>query len=305
MIIGISGKKQHGKDTVAKLINYWTTGGPETYESLEGFLEYYDDAHRPHGPGYPWEIVRFADKLKDVVCIVLGCTREQLEDNNYKNTKLGEEWRVWYIYSEGLKRRGYNGNGRVSPLFITKEECMEAYNKVKYDFFVEVDTYVLTPRLMLQYFGTDCGRNIIHPNIWVNATMGNYKPTVLQPKQPIMPYGLFYMTQMDYELGIGKDNLFEKGDPRYYDLVYPNWIIPDVRFPNEYWKIDEKGGIIARVERPEIISTDLHPSETSLDGWPFEIILDNIQYEGYEKSLYYLSAQVKTFLINNKIIKDE
>jgi hypothetical protein len=33
----------------------------------------------------------------------------------------------------------------------------------------------LTPRRMLQLLGTDCGRNIIHPNIWVNATMVDYK----------------------------------------------------------------------------------------------------------------------------------
>lgn len=32
----------------------------------------------------------------------------------------------------------------------------------------------LTPRLILQLLGTNVGRQIIHPNIWVTATLGNY-----------------------------------------------------------------------------------------------------------------------------------
>ena len=32
----------------------------------------------------------------------------------------------------------------------------------------------LTPRKLLQLLGTDCGRDIIHPNIWVNALFADY-----------------------------------------------------------------------------------------------------------------------------------
>ena len=32
----------------------------------------------------------------------------------------------------------------------------------------------MTPRLLLQILGTDCGRNIIHPNIWVNGLFADY-----------------------------------------------------------------------------------------------------------------------------------
>jgi hypothetical protein len=28
----------------------------------------------------------------------------------------------------------------------------------------------------MQLIGTDCGRDIIHPNIWLNATMEKYVP---------------------------------------------------------------------------------------------------------------------------------
>ena len=56
MIIGICGKKFSGKSTVAGMLHNAT--------------------------GYP--VVSFADKLKDVTCILSGCTRDDLEDYNFK-----------------------------------------------------------------------------------------------------------------------------------------------------------------------------------------------------------------------------
>ena len=56
MLIGITGQKFSGKSTVAKMLS----------EML----------------GY--KVVSFADKLKDVTCVLSGCTREQLEDYDFK-----------------------------------------------------------------------------------------------------------------------------------------------------------------------------------------------------------------------------
>lgn len=60
MIIAICGHKFSGKSTVARLLHNAT--------------------------GY--EIVSFADKLKDITCVLSGCTREQLEDYDFKETQL-------------------------------------------------------------------------------------------------------------------------------------------------------------------------------------------------------------------------
>ena len=60
MIIAICGLKFSGKSTVARLL------------------------HNATG----WEIVSFADKLKDITCVLSGCTREQLEDYDFKETQL-------------------------------------------------------------------------------------------------------------------------------------------------------------------------------------------------------------------------
>lgn len=64
MVIGICGKKFSGKSTVARLLSEAT--------------------------GY--EVRSFADKLKDVCCVLSGCTRLDLEDYDFKENKLVPEY---------------------------------------------------------------------------------------------------------------------------------------------------------------------------------------------------------------------
>lgn len=59
-----------------------------------------------------------------------------------------------------------------------------------------------------------------------------------------------------------------------------NWIITDVRFPNEAEAIKQRGGILIKMERG--LHTGEHPSETALDnyqGWDWVIINKNISLE--------------------------
>lgn len=52
------------------------------------------------------------------------------------------------------------------------------------------------------------------------------------------------------------------------------WIVPDVRFPNEYMAIKKRNGIIIRVERgPKPLNE--HPSETALDVFSFDYTIHN------------------------------
>lgn len=105
----------------------------------------------------------------------------------------------------------------------------------------------MTIRDFLQKLGTDALRNGLHPNSWVNALMMEY-------------------TQTEH---VGYDsegtNIYE----------YPNWIITDVRFPNEARAIKNAGGIIVRVNRPGYKPVNDHPSEIALDKWDFDYTLDN------------------------------
>lgn len=64
---------------------------------------------------------------------------------------------------------------------------------------------------------------------------------------------------------------------------YPdaNWVVPDVRFPNEGEAIKSIGGSVYMVDRRIELRGDIgrpvdHPSETALDGWDgWDGIIDN------------------------------
>jgi hypothetical protein len=108
----------------------------------------------------------------------------------------------------------------------------------------------MTVREMLQIIGTDALRNNLHPDTWVNALMCYYIPE-------------------ESWLNV---KLSEKAK-----LIYPNWIITDMRFPNEMQAVKANGGITIKVIRPndKDIPLDLHPSETALDDAEFDYEMVN------------------------------
>lgn len=231
MIIAVSGKIGSGKDTVGNIINYLTSihNGSDYNDSVD--YSQLEDS---------WEIKKFADKLKDIVCMLIGCTREQLEDRTFKEAPLGPEWDRWGFdtYYMGEKVGKIEDNG----LYTTEEEAIKAERNMRIslqwakDLEVKFGKTQMTPRLMLQLLGTDCGRDIIHSNIWVNSLMADYKPVPLWGRES---------TQIS-------------------DL--PKWLITDTRFPNEAGAVLDKGGLLIRVNRGDG-NTGNHPSETSLDNY--------------------------------------
>jgi hypothetical protein len=275
-IIGISGKKQAGKDTIGKIIQYLVSKSKGSYVKLTDTFD------------SEWQIKWFAEPLKDIVCLLIGCTRKQLEDNDFKETPLGEEWQVYRIYSPRLKKY-------FKEISLDKVEANDIiknkYRQVEDN--LEVHLGETTPRLLLQLIGTDCGRQIIHPNIWVNALMSKYKPTENWENSDIRENSFF----------IPKKEI-------------PDWIITDVRFPNEVKAIKDRGGVIIRVNRitPEMSSykdkngstiiapvnngkIDLHESETALDNYKdFDFIVNN------DRDIEGLIDQVRVILKTLKII---
>lgn len=202
MIIGISGKIGSGKDLIGRII-LGLKAGLSTEEILKltkNDLWWLEDKLSLEDKS-SFEIKKFADKLKDIVCLLIGCTREQLEDREFKEKELGEEW-----------DRVISSDGKV---YLPDEYPDLEYSK-------------MTPRLLLQLLGTNCGRDIIHPNVWVNALMNEYKPIDCKCNEP------------DF-----------CGSPGNCEelAIYPHWIITDLRFPNEAKAIKNKGGIVIRVNR--------------------------------------------------------
>jgi dephospho-CoA kinase len=92
MLIGISGKIGSGKDTVGKIIQSLNkTPNISSKEFIKQYL--YNDVKDSE-----FIIRKFADKLKDIVCLLLNCSREELEDREFKERELGKEW--WYYKGE-------------------------------------------------------------------------------------------------------------------------------------------------------------------------------------------------------------
>ena len=116
--------------------------------------------------------ISFATKLKDVASVMFGWDRDLLEG-------ITDESRAW------------------------REEVDEYWSN-------ELEQEV-TPRIVLQLFGTDCVRNNLHNNIWVS---------------------------------IVKKTLIDNPDV--------NWVIPDIRFPNEVDVIQQLNGSVWWIKRGEL-----------------------------------------------------
>lgn len=87
-----------------------------------------------------WEIKKFAGKLKTIASLLTGIPVEKFEDQEFKKTNLSDEWST----VSGLSTR----------------------HKVRKD---------MTVRDLLQKLGTECMRNCLHENVWVNALFADIK----------------------------------------------------------------------------------------------------------------------------------
>ena len=122
---------------------------------------------------------------------------------------------------------------------------------------------LMSVRELLQKLGTEAIRDGLHPNAWVNALMCEYKRPKMSEYNP------------------------------------SNWIITDVRFPNELEAIEDVKGLTLKVIRPvkkSKTTARLHPSETSLDKARFNYTIFN------DGSIEDLIEKVRQILITEKII---
>ena len=269
MIIGISGKKQSGKDTVAKIIqgfDIWKRNlALQTEYPLSNVFVRDYVLNRVSIYVSSWEVKKFASKLKEIVSILTGFTVQELEKEEIKNANL--------FLSYKLINKGINTvevfssmEDLVERLNHLRSVYLEVYSEKELDALFEQETVYITPRLLLQTIGTDIVRTI-NPDIWVNKLMNDY---------------------ISYADAISGTSEIKK--------LYPNWCITDVRFPNEVKAIKEKEGIIIRINR-ESDYNSTHFSETALDNYEdFDYTIDN------NNCIDCLIENVKEILKHEKII---
>jgi hypothetical protein len=90
---------------------------------------------------------------------------------------------------------------------------------------------LMTVRTLLQKLGTEAMREGLHKNVWVNALFADYrKEGGNEGGERVASDGGYYSAPS-------------------YKGQYPNWIITDMRFPNEMESVVERSGITIRVVR--------------------------------------------------------
>lgn len=105
-----------------------------------------------------------------------------------------------------------------------------------------VDGRPMTVREFLQKVSTEAMRDGLHEDVWVNCLMSKYVPTGFTHDKP---------------------------------FTYPDWLITDVRFPNEVDAVREKGGIIVRVERSGVAAVNDHISESYVSQIEADCVVNN------------------------------
>lgn len=318
MIIAINGRIGSGKDTVGDIIQYLTSSRvyDKTYEEWNTIKHDKEYLGGLYYKGYStWKVKKFADKLKDIVCLLTGCTREQLEDQEFKNRELVEEWWYYKISKSIMLPRGYYPNEEDNKMCEQRYLCKPTY------------------RTLLQQIGTDLFRNQLHPNVWVNSLMNEYKEVVKfdEYKGSTDPCSICGKSLREQTKGCNEITCY-RGRQGRVELL-PSWIITDMRFTNELKAVKDRGGITIRVTRNKfnisnikeakeylggfrdykdrhgsdnmilsianslwIETQNFHESETALDDTIFDWEVDN------NGSIEELIVKVRQILITEKII---
>ncbi len=180
--------------------------------------------------------VSFADALKDASAVLFSWPRDMLEGDTIES----REWR----------------------------EQVDSYWSAKFG-------YAVTPRIMLQKFGTDVCRGHLHDDIWINCVEKK-----LQENH--------------------KNNL--------------NTIITDVRFPNEVKMIRNAGGKVFRVKRGDepawwdlaIKANSLYPLSRGSDKASVDHITNKleIEYNLHISEWAWIGTSFDSIINNNGTLED-
>jgi len=263
-LIGVSGSINSGKDLVGEMLLYIAETENPTFKG-------FNDAGLITSA---YEIKKCAEKLKEIVAIVIGCNRSDLENETFKNTPLGEEWERYALNTvyvpdplDSSSSEIYYATNYFSDEQSAKEDLphsMDAHGGEEY-FEGSITKEILTPRKILQLLGTQGGRKEVHPNIWVNSLFSDWKP-----------YDKGTFTQLDFDASgayfhescqhcdssfMGYKRQYLCGECINDDEIqfYPKWIITDVRFPkNEGVAVTKNNGLLIGLRRKFILKFPQH-----------------------------------------------
>lgn len=291
-VIGLSGHLKSGKDEVGKIIQYLMSHEYKVHKMT--YTDYINGVYEES-----LDNVKFADKLKDMVCLLIGCTRKKLEDQDFKDKELGEKWRVWKYWASW----DYEHETKI---YATQDEAEEHHQfstdnhrgSVKGALHNHgIETYVLTPRKLMQLLGTEAGRMIIHPNIWINSTFADYtkdsKWLITDVRfhnevEVVEREGI--LIRINRPIKFAHKELWDKfsANIQTYREGMKNWGIQDDEIIFANWLKDYDCETYEKL---------YHESEIALDNYPFKYVIEN---NGTIEDLIPKTAQI---LIKNKLLE--
>ena len=270
VLIGISGKKQSGKDSLASAIKAWyytsyvDTDYTVEQDNSDGSISLVTDNPDKDDIIDPFELegvfasissdinnYSFADSLKEFCIDVLGFSREQCYGTDEdKNSLSPYEWEslpldIHLDYLDMSRLKYYMVNSVALPLKWL------SFGKLD---FTPLKRGRMTVREVMQVLGTNFMRNCFSESIWIDSTFRK----------------------------------IESDNPKIA-------LIPDVRFLSEVKSIINHGGHIIRLTRSVDNGAETHASEVELDNFDFSsfddldaLVIDNSgKHIDYKNNIAY------------------
>lgn len=157
-VIGITGVKNSGKDTVASMINYMFTVGvtKANYQNWMIKKNAYDIQNEDR-------IIHFADPLKDALSVIYNIPRLYFDDRKYKDE-------LWYCFEYNsfieidLKRNEHYNVIDINSFTdnISLHDILENHKEIN---------NVIKLRTLMQYFGTNICRDKLSDDIWIKCAI--------------------------------------------------------------------------------------------------------------------------------------
>ena len=190
--------------------------------------------------------------------LLLGHMSKQIIIGFCGPTKSGKSTAAKFLEIQGFMSVGFADQLKRDCRTIFDFSDVQLWGDLK---DVIDDRYGLTPRYVMQKYGTDFMREMIDDNWWVNKCLD----TVLTG----LNTGARYKSDRGFML-----------EPVIYP-PYKGAVITDVRFGNEIKAIKKAGGYVVRLLRADL-AAHMHKAEATATGLPanmFDLIIDNRDIE--------------------------
>lgn len=171
-----------------------------------------------------------------------------------------------------------------------KQEVKDSNLPSQWNYFNDEDFIPrnMSVRHLLQVLGTEGLREGLHKDVWVNALFADYVANRQARTNDLVTESINGNGMITWKFNPALD---------LDGMLYPNWIITDVRYPNEATAIDNRGGLVIRINRPGIGPANNHMSENSLDSYKFDYTIEN------SGDIQQLEAKIESILKIERLLK--